>query len=61
MLRTWCDQIRFNKPREYVPRGYRLFDKVGFKEWNGESWIVRKADEVAILSTAKVRKITISK
>ena len=57
MNRTWADQIRFNKPREYIPRGFRLFDKKGIKEWNGESWVLRNADEVAILSVAKVRKI----
>jgi len=59
MIRVWADQIRFNKPREYIPRGYRLFHKNGIKEWNGEAWIITKADEVAILSTAKVKKIKI--
>jgi len=57
MNRTWCNQIRFNKPREYIIRGFRLLDKKGIKEWNGSSWIIRKADEVAILSIGKVRTI----
>jgi len=57
MLRTWCNQIRFNKPREYIPRGFRLLNDVGIKEWNGSEWVVREADQVAILSVAKVRSI----
>ncbi len=57
MKRTWCNQIRFNKPREYIYRGFRLFDKKGIQEWNGSSWIKTEADEVAILSIGKIRKI----
>ena len=55
--RTWADQIRFNKPRDYIFRGFRLLHKKGIQEWNGKSWNVISANEVAILSTSKVRKI----
>jgi len=57
MIRTWCHQIRFNKPKEYIPRGFRLLTSNGIKEWDGEKWIEREVDEVAILSVGKVRII----
>jgi len=56
MKRAWADQVRINKLR-YLPRGFRLLHPEGIKEWTGTFWIVLKADEVAILSTGKVRKI----
>lgn len=57
MKRTWANQIRFNKPREYIPRGFRLLHKKGIIEWDGIFWRLTEADEVAILSIGKVRKI----
>jgi len=58
MNRSWCDQIRFNKEREYIPRGYRLlYPNHGIKQWNGRHWQILECDEVAILSTGKVKKI----
>ena len=57
MIRTYCDQIRFNKPRDYIPRGFRLLCDTGIIEWGGKFWRGMKADEVAILSTGKVRII----
>jgi len=57
MNRTWCNQIRFNKSRECIPRGFRLLDTKGIKEWNGEKWLFRKADEVAVLSIGRVKQI----
>lgn len=57
MIRAWCDQIRFNKRREYIPRGFRLLHDKGIIEWDGKFWRLRKADEVSILSIGKVRVI----
>ena len=57
MKRTWADQIRFNKKRDYIPRGFRLLHNKGIVEWNGTKWNYIQADEVAILSIGKVRKI----
>jgi len=56
MIRTWCDQIRLNKPRD-IPRGFRLlYPHYGIIEWNGVWWQATKADEVAVLSTGKIRR-----
>ncbi len=55
MKRTWCDQIRFNKSREYIPRGFRLLAKGGIKEWNGISWIFKPGSNIAVLSTGKIK------
>lgn len=57
MRRAWCDQIRFNKKRDYIPRGFRLFHEKGIVEWDGEKWNYFQADEVAILSTGKVKSL----
>ncbi len=55
MIRAWCDQIRFNKPREYIPRGFRLLQKgIGIAEYDGDKWKIIYADEVAVLSIGRV-------
>ena len=55
MRRAWCDQIRFNKKRDCIPKGFRLlYPHYGIIEWNGVWWQATKADEVAVLSTGKV-------
>ncbi len=52
----WCDQIRFNKSREYIPRGFRLLTKGGIKEWDGTSWIFKPGSNIAVLSTGKIKQ-----
>ena len=57
MNRTWCDQTRFNKSRSSIPKGFRLLTETGIKEWNGDCWRYFVANEVAVLSIGKIKKL----